>query len=183
MKAPSTLLLAVMAITFLSFSEHKNRSGLKSFFNSLPNGNITIIIEKSRYELKVYDDEGWYATYPVVFGNKTLTDKMMEGDRRTPEGNFSIVAKRPHQNWQKILMLNYPTKADVEKFNRRKAQGLIPQTARIGGGIGIHGTWPRDDGAVDYYQNWTNGCISMKRSDVDEIYAFARVGTRVIIRQ
>ena len=29
-----------------------------------------IIVDKSDYELKVYDDEGWYATYPIVFGSK-----------------------------------------------------------------------------------------------------------------
>ena len=29
-----------------------------------------IIVDKSDYELKVYDDEGQYATYPIVFGSK-----------------------------------------------------------------------------------------------------------------
>ena len=28
-----------------------------------------IIVDKSEYELYVYDDEGWYATYPIVFGS------------------------------------------------------------------------------------------------------------------
>src|ERR1700712_1940846 len=46
-----------------------------------------IIIDKSDYELKVYDEEGWYATYPVVFGGKDLGDKMKEGDRKTPNGS------------------------------------------------------------------------------------------------
>ena len=43
-----------------------------------------IIIDKSDYELKVYDEDGWYATYPIVFGSKDLGDKMKEGDRKTP---------------------------------------------------------------------------------------------------
>ena len=64
-----------------------------------PSGNVTkvidrnpyyIIVDKSEYELKVYDDEGWYATYPIVFGSRDLGDKMREGDKRTPTGKFSI---------------------------------------------------------------------------------------------
>jgi len=176
-------MIAVTALALVSFTEHKSRSGKKSFFNSSPNGTITIIVEKSKYELQVYDSEGWYATYPVVFGEKTLSDKMMEGDRRTPEGVYTIVAKRPHDKWDKFLSLNYPTKADIDKFNYRKAKGLIPKNARIGGGIGIHGTWPRDEMVIDYYQNWTQGCISMKRSDVDELYSYVPVGTKVTIRR
>ena len=52
-----------------------------------------IIVDKSDYELKVYDDEGWFATYPIVFGSKDLNDKMKEGDKRTPEGQFKIIVK------------------------------------------------------------------------------------------
>ena len=34
-----------------------------------------IIISKKDYELKVYDDQGWYATYPCVFGSSDIRDK------------------------------------------------------------------------------------------------------------
>jgi murein L,D-transpeptidase YafK len=53
--------------------------------------SFNIVIDKSDYELKVYDDEGWLATYPIVFGSKDLSDKMKEGDRRTPDGSFRII--------------------------------------------------------------------------------------------
>jgi len=182
MKTRSSLLLAAIAIILLSFTEHKSRSVHKSFFKNQPNGTITIIIDKSDYELRVYDEDGWYATYPVVFGNDSQDDKMMEGDRKTPEGSYSIVAKRPHEKWDKFLSLNYPTAADIAKFNQRKADGLIPSNAKIGGGIGIHGTWLRDDMVIDYYQNWTNGCISMKREDVEDLYSYCPVGTKVTIQ-
>jgi len=80
-------------------------------------------------------------------------------------------------------MLDYPTKESYEKFNERKAKGLIPQNATIGGGVGIHGTWPREDYAVDRYDNWTQGCISMKNPDVEELYNLIPVGTKVQIRK
>jgi hypothetical protein len=60
------------------------------------------------------------------------------------------------------MALDYPTRESYQRFNERKAQGLIPGTARIGGSIGIHGTWPHEEFAIDQYQNWTEGCISTK---------------------
>jgi lipoprotein-anchoring transpeptidase ErfK/SrfK len=131
----------------------------------------------------VYDDKGWYATYPVVFGNSSLQDKKMEGDNNTPEGTFRIVSKRYHEKWDRFMAIDYPTKESLEKFNQRKESGEIPANAKIGGGIGIHGTWPHEDFVVDRYKNWTMGCISMKRSDVEEIYDFSPAGTKVIIRK
>jgi len=106
---------------------------------------------------------------------------MMEGDRKTPEGIYHIASKRPHEKWDKMMLIDFPTKSDLDKFNRRKAKGLIPRGAKIGGGIAIHGTWPHDDMAVDLFQNWTNGCIALKNEDVDELYDLLPVGTEVRI--
>src|SRR4030095_10008703 len=72
----------------------------------LPVGTVYLIIDKSDYELNVYDDKGWFATYPVVFGNNSLGDKKMEGDRCTPEGDFRIVAKKIHDRWDRFMALD-----------------------------------------------------------------------------
>ena len=148
-----------------------------------PVGKISIVIDKSDYELSVYDEKGWFATYPCVFGNNSLEDKKMEGDRQTPEGVFSIVSKRVHDKWDRFMALSYPTKDSYDKFYQRKQRGEIPASASIGGSIGIHGTWPHDDYIIDQYKNWTMGCISLKNVDVEEIYNFAQAGTRVTIRK
>ena len=29
--------------------------------------------------MTIYDEDGWYGTYPVVFGSKSQEDKKMEG--------------------------------------------------------------------------------------------------------
>ncbi len=161
-------------------------STAKRRFNSNSNGPvgaISIIIDKSDYELSVYDEKGWYATYPVVFGNSSLEDKKMEGDKNTPEGTFHIASKKYHEKWYRYLGLDYPNEASREKFNRRKQRGEIPSGARIGGGIGIHGTFPHEDFVIDRYKNWTLGCISMKRNDVEEVYQYTPVGTAVTIRK
>ena len=148
-----------------------------------PSGMVSIVIDKSDYELSVYDSKGWYATYPVVFGNNSLEDKKIAGDKNTPEGDFRIVSKRIHDKWDRYMGLDYPTSESWEKFRQRKERGEIPENASIGGGIGIHGTWPHEDFVVDKYKNWTLGCISLKRDDVEEIYGFTPVGTRVTIRK
>ena len=148
-----------------------------------PVGVVSIIIDKSDYELSVYDEKGWYATYPVVFGNNSLGDKKMEGDKKTPEGTFHITGKRVHEKWCRFMGIDYPTAADREKFNQRKKRGEIPATAGIGGGIGIHGVWPHEDFVIDRYKNWTLGCISMKNEDIKEVFGFTNAGTKVTIRK
>jgi len=177
------LLGSLFILCLFAFKDAHNRSSHKRFFHSDPEGEVYILIVKSHYELQVFDGQGWYATYPAVFGNKSLEDKMMQGDRKTPEGTFHIVRKRPHEKWDKIMDLDYPTSADMAKFNERKAKGLVPRWAKPGDGIAIHGTWPHDEMTVDNYQNWTNGCISLKCEDMDELYNIAPIGTKVIIQR
>ena len=81
------------------------------------------------------------------------------------------------------MVIDDPTAESREKFNQRKQRGEIPSNAQIGGSIGIHGTWPREDFVIDRYKNWTEGCISMKNEDVKELYTFTASGTTVSIRK
>jgi len=107
----------------------------------------------------------------------------MEGDRNTPEGNFKIANKRVHEKWDRYMGLDYPTSESLAKFNQRKQRGEIPKSASPGGGVGIHGTWPHEDFIIDRYKNWTNGCISLKNEDVEDLYSFVPVGTPVSIQK
>lgn len=155
----------------------------RTSFKTMPVAPVQIVIDKSSYELYVYDKLGWFATYPVVFGNNSLADKKMEGDRNTPEGSFKIASKRVHEKWDRYLGLNYPTQESLAKFNQRKQRGEVPRNATPGGAIGIHGTWPNEDYVIDRYKNWTNGCISLKNEDVEDLYSYVPVGTPVTIRK
>lgn len=142
-----------------------------------------IIVDKSEYELYVYDDEGWYATYPIVFGSKDLSDKMKEGDKRTPDGTFKIILKKIHPQWGPELLLDYPNDISYKKFQDRKAKGLVPKTAKIGNGIAIHATRPQEEWTVDNFYNWTDGCVSVKYTEMKDLYTYIPVGTMVTIRQ
>ena len=70
-----------------------------------------------------------------------------------------------------------------KEFNQRKSSGEIPGSAKIGGGIGIHGTWPHEDFQIDRYKNWTMGCISMKNETWKILYKYVPIGTKIIIRR
>lgn len=161
-----------------SLSTHVKKTPLKDTAKN----PYYIIIDKSDYELKVYDDQGWYATYPVVFGGKDLGDKMKEGDRKTPNGTFKIILKKINPKWGAELLLDYPNAASYQKFKTRKLQGLIPKNARIGDGIGIHATRPEEEWTVDNFYNWTDGCISVKYSEMKDLFSYIPVGTPVTIQ-
>ncbi|MDX2045828.1 MAG: L,D-transpeptidase, partial [Chitinophagaceae bacterium] len=105
-----TLLLVCVALLLSGFEAEKPviKKKKKSYTPAVkkvvpakkyPESNYRIVIDKSDYEMQVFDEEGWLATYPVVFGNKTLADKKMEGDRMTPEGTFRISYKKYHKEW------------------------------------------------------------------------------------
>lgn len=180
-KIKTPLYLSVMGVFALTGTSFK-KAGVYSLRTATRN-SYRVVVVKSKYELQVYDSSGeWMVTYPVVFGNKDMGDKLMEGDRKTPEGVFHIATKRKHEKWNSFLSLDYPNAESYQKFNERKAKGLIPADARIGGSIGIHGTWPHEDFAIDTYQNWTEGCISTKNVFIQEIFAMLPVGTTVEIR-
>jgi murein L,D-transpeptidase YafK len=164
-----------------SFRLLKKRANAQAF--RLTEGNpYYIIVSKKDYELKVYDNEGWYATYPIVFGSKDLSDKMREGDRRTPTGSFKIIIKKIHPQWGPELLLDYPNEDSYRKFNERKARGLIPANSRIGDGIAIHATRPEEEWTVDNYYNWTDGCVSVKYTEMKDLYSYIPVGTPVTIQ-
>lgn len=183
-------LLALMAFVP---SGHKKRSSKNHPVAASPKATVTppktnienpyyIIVDKSDYELKVYDAEGWYATYPIVFGSKDLGDKMKEGDKRTPNGSFKIILKKIHPKWGPELLLDYPNEESVHKFNERKEKGLIPKNAKIGAGIAIHATRPEEEWTIDNFYNWTDGCVSVKYTEMKDLFSYIPVGTPVTIQ-
>lgn len=185
MKMKSAFLYVItglaFSLLFLSFIPLRSKAVTDKFIPEKVQSGYHIVISKKSYELKVYDAEGWFATYPCVFGSNDLTDKLMEGDKRTPDGTYKVISKKNSGKWSYQLLLDYPTIKNREKFNDRKAKGLIPKSARIGGGIAIHATRPQEEWTVDYYQNWTDGCISLKYREAKDLFSYIDVGTVVTI--
>ena len=191
-RKPFILSAIIISLLFFSFIPYKKNDKEEVFSTVTVKKSIRkifienpyyIIISKKDYELKVYDDQGWYATYPCVFGSNDLRDKYVEGDKRTPDGKFKVLLKKIHPKWGFELLLDYPNAESIEKFKERVAEGVIPHNAKIGGGIAIHATRPQEEWTVDYFQNWTDGCISLKYTEAKDLYSYIPVGTPVTINE
>src|SRR5229473_7586026 len=143
--------------------------------------NWSVMAYKSRYRLNVYYKGRLYTTYHAVFGRSLSSGaKLWEGDRRTPEGAYHIVAKHPSGRFRYFLRIDYPNDVDRVRFAELREDGKIPGRVREGGEIGIHGT---DNPILNIGNvNWTTGCISIDNSDIVELALLLPIVTLVVIK-
>ncbi len=144
--------------------------------------DLHILIDKRKMRLDVMYADSTLKSYPVVFGRNPVDDKRMEGDKCTPEGRFNMRDKYDHKKWHKFIWLNYPTDDSWKKHKAAKANGSIPEDAKIGGEIGIHGVPGNRNVLIDTKTNWTLGCIALKNNHLDEVYEIINPETPIEIR-
>lgn len=115
-------------------------------------------------------------TYKVAIGKGSGGPKQHEGDHETPEGFYIIDSKNAQSRFHRALHISYPNADD-----RKRAQ-----TADVnpGGLIMIHGiqnglSWL---GSLQHTIDWTDGCIAVTDSEIDEVWKLVPVGTAVEIR-
>jgi len=134
-----------------------------------------IVVDKPTHRLLVYDDGRLRRRYKVALGIHSDGHKVREGDRRTPEGVYRVLAKkdRGQTRFHRALLIDYPSVQDRAIFVRAKAEGRIPKSARIGGLIEIHG------GGTGF--DWTDGCIALENRDMDDLFQRVGVGTPIVI--
>lgn len=149
----------------------------------LDKNKLEILVDKSDYSLWLLIGKDTIKKYNVVFGGNPLDEKLRQGDGCTPEGTFKVRDLYPHKSWSKFIWIDYPNDDSRAKHNAAKIEGKIPADADIGGEIGIHGVPGGYDIMIDQRTNWTLGCISLKNSDVNEIYSLIKKGTKVTIRK
>jgi hypothetical protein len=137
-------------------------------------------VSKSRHLLQVFFKGRPYRVYHAVFGRSLEQGaKLWEGDRRTPEGNYLIVAKHRSPRFGWFLKINYPNEFDQQRFEQSQAAHIVPASAGEGGQIGIHGTDAPYLNVADV--NWTTGCISVDNADIKELARLLPIGTLVVI--
>ena len=144
----------------------------------------SVTVYKKRHQLLVYYKGRLFKTYHAVFGRSFEPGtKLWEGDRRTPEGVYTIVEEHPSRRWDWFLTLNYPNVLDRRRYEQLRDGGVVPvedgRPVGVGGRIGIHGS---DEPLLNRGNvNWTTGCISVNDQDVDELHKLLPPGTVVII--
>jgi murein L,D-transpeptidase YafK len=170
-----------------------------SFTLPSPDGQLRLVIWKSHYTLTLYKGNTPVKTYRAVFGQGYGDgDKQMTGDKRTPEGEFYICSMNHSKRFYKFLGLSYPGIKHAEYGLRsniitQNQYAMIkkaiderqqpPWDTDLGGAVGIHGRMLDDTVSSKALsrQNWTDGCIALNNSDVDEIYSVVTLGTPVTI--
>jgi lipoprotein-anchoring transpeptidase ErfK/SrfK len=146
--------------------------------------NWSVNVFKKRHRLVVYYKGRLFKDYHAVFGRSFEPGtKLWEGDRRTPEGVYTIIGKHPSRRWDWFLTLNYPNDIDRHRYEQLRDGGEVPiedgHPVGVGGRIGIHGTDEPELNSGDV--NWTTGCISVDDEDVEELTRLLPTGTLVII--
>ena len=134
-----------------------------------------LIVTKSKRTMDVYSGEQVIKTYKISLGRAPVGDKEFEGDKRTPEGQYSINDKNPNSGFHKNLGISYPSKTDIEEAKKK--------ILRPGGEIKIHGI--RNGfgfiGRLQRMFDWTAGCIALTDDEVDELYNRVEIGTPILI--
>lgn len=138
-------------------------------------GNNAIIVDKMAHKLYLIKNGNLVKTFRCELGFNSAGQKYFAGDGATPEGQYKITQIRHNGSiYYKALMLDYPNDHDRRRFVRNKKQGIITKGARIGGLIEIHGNGGQK-------RDWTNGCVALKNSDMDELIREVELGTPVTI--
>ena len=134
-----------------------------------------IVVDKPTHRLLVYDRGRLRRRYKVALGIHSDGHKVREGDRRTPEGVYRVLAKkdRGQTRFHRALLIDYPNSGDRALFVKAKAEGKIPKSARMGSLIEIHGGGAKFD--------WTDGCIALENRDMDDLFRRVGVGTPIVI--
>jgi murein L,D-transpeptidase YafK len=151
--------------------------------------NPELVVEKSKRKLKLFDGKKLIKTYTISLGAAPIGDKEIEGDGKTPEGNFYIFTKNDKSSFFLSLGVSYPNKEDAA---RGLKQNLVNQTefdeiikaidmkemplqkTKLGGEIYIHG------GGCD--SDWTQGCIALANEDMQEIFDIIEIGVNISIK-
>lgn len=134
--------------------------------------SYAIVVNKLGRQLVLYKKGKVMASYTVGLGFKPIGDKLYAGDQATPEGRYQVVSKLPNSKYYRALLLNYPNAEDQRRFAEAKLKGKVPQNARIGGLIEIHGGGK---------ESATLGCIGLDNDKILELFNRIEVGTPVVI--
>lgn len=135
-----------------------------------------LIVHKSKRELLAYSNGKLIKTYKISLGRHPIGHKVMEGDKKTPEGIYFIFAKNPASGYHKNLGISYPNIADVAASKKIKQP--------TGGDVKIHGL-RNGLGFISKFQrcwDWTAGCIALTDEEVDELYEAVAIGTKIEIK-
>jgi len=144
---------------------------------ALPDGTRAdrVVLWKSARTLTLYRGTDAVRSYRVSLGHAPIGPKRKEGDGRTPEGDYILDYRLPDSDFHRSLHVSYPSPSDTRAARSR---GEDP-----GGQIMLHGM--KDGfgfiGRLHILYDWTDGCIAVTDSEIDEILRVLAVGAPIRI--
>ncbi|MDO4881365.1 MAG: L,D-transpeptidase family protein [Capnocytophaga sp.] len=135
-----------------------------------------IVIEKSKRKMMVYEKGKLLKTYSIALGRNPIGAKEYEGDKKTPEGIYTINDKNPNSGYYKNLGISYPNKENIKHAKK------LGKPA--GGDIKIHGLRNKGGfiGKFHRFKDWTLGCIAVTNEEMEELYNATPIGTKIEIK-
>lgn len=135
-----------------------------------------VVVTKSERKLQLYEGGTLLKTYRVSLGRNPSGPKTQAGDHRTPEGFYTLDWRNPQSKYYLSLHISYPSAADVVIARQRGANS--------GGDIMVHGLPNRLGWIWKFHRmwDWTDGCIAVTNSEMDEIWRAVSDGTPIEIR-
>ena len=143
---------------------------------SAPNAVDKVLVIKHERTLQLLSHGKVVKKYKVALGTEPVGPKHMQGDHRTPEGKYLLDSRNAHSQFYKSIHISYPNPQD-------KAHAAVAH-ASPGGDIYLHGL-PNGYGAVGAahrLRDWTDGCIAVTDSEIDEIWGLVKNGTPIEIK-
>jgi murein L,D-transpeptidase YafK len=143
--------------------------------SSEPGVADSVVVNKSRHELLLLQRGRVLRSYRVALGHQPVGPKTMQGDGRTPEGRYQIDSRNPQSRFHLALHISYPNATDTKRAGHLQVDA--------GGDIMIHGLprWAGILGRTHRALDWTDGCIAVSNSEIEEIWRLVPVGTAVQI--
>lgn len=137
----------------------------------------SVLVDKSDGKLYLLKNGSVIAEYSAAFGANPTGHKQQQGDERTPEGHYVLDYRNADSSFYKAIHISYPNEADKQAA---AAKGVDP-----GGAIMIHGqrNWLGWLSFVTQRFDWTDGCIAVTNSEMDEIWDSLPVNTPIEIRE
>ena len=132
-----------------------------------------VLVLKSAHQLQLINDGKPIKTYRISLGKNPKGQKLMEGDRRTPEGFYWLDWRKVSDRFNLAMHISYPNISDAARSRR---EGVNP-----GGMIMIHGTPDTEENPEDLFHtlDWTDGCIAMRNVDMREVWGLVPDGTMI----
>jgi murein L,D-transpeptidase YafK len=135
-----------------------------------------VVVIKSKRIMMLMRDSEIMKVYRVALGKQPNGDKIKSGDQKTPEGTYILDSRKSDSKFYRAIHISYPNETDILKAKRL---GCTP-----GGAIMIHGLPKRleDIGKAHRLWDWTDGCIAVTNSEIEEIWELVPDGTPIEIK-